>query len=373
MINADFQFYNIKQCGYYRRGENETPEFGDMLTTLLDLKAWVESGREFGDTATYTISDDKEPQHTSLRESYCFDLEYSKESNQFLLVLWIGVNTGFSQLQSAKRAGKVGKVVVKDVQGLSEEDIPGFPVYFWILPKENIFASIRINKSPFTGQREMAEYFRGFLNQYGRYVHKERTESPEFDRAFNLNYKNLRNDSKVDAIDDQEKNNKIDTVRIIPKYKTELRLKPSERNWLVSNHHRIEKIIRKTTLDMGLDVNLNLFKRFVSSKMSAYPKDLVDTRFETDVKVHLLKTDVETIIDEFHEEASTPWDNLAFKLSGAKELYHLKDSRVKTLVNLELTPKKNKAFSASELLSEIVKENNYLVKAFSIKSEDGGD
>lgn len=220
---ANLNFYEIINCGYYERG-SELFRYGDIQTLLANLNNWVEN-RSFDLTKTYDSDD-----YRNTMPTYCFDLIKNNNGN-YLLTTWNETPTDQGNVASVNRNSNVGEYDV-DITEVDEDYVIGYPTYFWILPEQEIFATIRFN-NPLNGHPNLKKFFTNFLSKYSRFV--VINEDSDEDTHEILGYRN--NNENAPSIE-----------HLVPKFHSIPMRESGSLKFLLNNSQRIYKVLRKNKL-----------------------------------------------------------------------------------------------------------------------------
>jgi hypothetical protein len=332
--NSRITFYNIDQCGYYKRRCND-PEFGDLSEILNDLWKWVNSnGMKLGQTCTYEIGD-----YSPGYRTFCFDLVKDKATNTYLLTTWNEVPSSANKVASAKSLDPVGQAGI-NLTELPDDAIPGYGTYFWFLPEKKLLTTIQFQHN-FNGRDNLEVYLQGFLAKFSSYVVMEQSNNGESNI---LGYR--KNCSR-------EPNNSLS-----PKFKSRLYKKAGQIDFIKNNYIRIRKIIRKETINFSVERELALWQTLLKGIGISNPtsSDTESERFKFELNHTPSENELEDIIDswESNERSLTKWNDLGFKLEGETKPRWLSHSLARSEFPLAIERENDEIVNAPALLQQLI-------------------
>jgi len=146
----NLRFYDVASCGYYERGA-DLPIFGEFGESVDEVLKWVNSRNSLADTLTEQEG-----------RTYCYScVEGAKDTT--LLVIWNGIGEADGSVLTVDPASKPGEAAVGKMKP-KDGGIPGFPTYFWLLPKRNVVATLQFDNR--NGSPAMQAWFKSFLQLY---------------------------------------------------------------------------------------------------------------------------------------------------------------------------------------------------------------
>lgn len=144
-IKAVISLVSIEACGLYSsNGRNF--KYGDINSVLVNLSQWADK-KPLGLTKTFEGDDKHNP-------CYLYDIYTDQED--WLIAMWNETESNDGTVASVDSQAIVGKASISSTN-LPKNNIPGFPTYFWVLPKEKLVASIKFEYRK-TGVQELALY-----------------------------------------------------------------------------------------------------------------------------------------------------------------------------------------------------------------------
>lgn len=336
MTEFAITFYHLAKCGFYKRAE-ENPSFGTLQDVLAQLHDWVHgNGMTMGATSTYLASDSG---GDGLPATYCFDIQHHANGDS-LLTIWNASPVYEEQVAAAHEDGAVGDVQV-EYQDFPDGTIPGFASYFWFLPPENLYATIRPG-GMIAGRGAMEAYVRSFMARFSNFCVYDESDASHQEL---LGY----SDSSPD-----------DHEHHYVRFRGRRVRNRGELDLLLRNRSRIRKTIQKNTLRPHVTADASLLQRLLRGLAGGHhgdprgelPSDCVHVRYEVEYTptARELKEMFQYIADFDH----TKWDDIGFALEGEQDIHWLSHSYVKQEVELDLETGQDRVHDAEELLGKLV-------------------
>lgn len=157
---VQIKFYDV-ECGFFKHGEDD-PEFGALPETLNELHQWVD-GKALRDTQTSGDGDTGE-----MIPMYCFDMNRSTETGDYFLTMFLEVPSTEGNVASVDPNDTVGDATIT-ANEIRQGEIPGYPVYFWFLPDDDLLATVRVDTQSRNGRKQLNRYMLDFLKYFSRY------------------------------------------------------------------------------------------------------------------------------------------------------------------------------------------------------------
>ncbi|MCY1163613.1 hypothetical protein D9M71_22990 [compost metagenome] len=331
---AKITLYKVKECGLYERGNDEKAIFGNLEIFLDDLKEWVtQNGKELKETCTYAPFDDKE-----VKKTFCYDIK--KIKNDFLLVTWNESATTTNKVPSISGSSKVGEANI-NFNNISDDEIPGFPTYFYFMIKEGKVATISFDYTQ-NGRLNLEKYLKEFFSKLSSHVvsRLQRNTDDSFEHIItgwsddegNL-YKNLVGRLHLQLIRNK---GKID--------------------FLIKNHSQIRKIHQHnkiSTIDFLKISGWQSFTNRILRKKDQVNEKTIKFSLETDYQPSN-KEELVKILEEWEAQSSlnSKWDDLGFSLLGnSSKVYWLSKSIANDEFELDIERNENNIFDTDKLLN----------------------
>ncbi|WP_182283163.1 hypothetical protein [Comamonas testosteroni] len=336
MEEAKITFYKISSCGYYPYGKKRQAEFGTLEDTLRHISAWS-TGRSLAHTRTHGKTD-----ASVAYPAYFVDASPGK--NSWLLTLWNESANTDGKVVAIDGFAAVGAADVSETE-VEEGHIPGHATYFWLLPAENLMATIRF-QHPMAGVYEMGKFISGFLNSFGPHV-----VLGEPDEAGSI------------AVVGYRKSAADELGGFRPSFKTEIFKKPGPIDYVVAHAPEIRKIKKKASLQlkhrpkralwqkMLEDVNLTKYKT-VEQEVAIY--------YELEVS-GLDAGQVQEIVQQWSEDDDELSD-YGFVLRGDSKTHWLGRSYARDTLELDVVRNNIEIVKPESLLHELERYRGQLLK-----------
>lgn len=334
MLTAKLKFFHINRCGYYKHGSKK-PDLGNTTDTLLKLKGWASDGREFINTLTYQAEKEED-----IRNTYFCGLASDRQYGDHLLTLWAEVPNDSGVIYGMPPLAKPGKVDMLTTGFDVDKAIPGFPCYFWFIPDENAFASIKFEHS-LMGKGNLDNYLNGYLAN----------KSP---------YRVLDNDDKVIGFSADAKKNS-DSEKLNPKFYAVGMKYDEVQAELINNIHRITKILKREKITYLAPDDRKIIERVFSGLLKNTPANTQERTIFHEMEFKPTESQLKLIIKNYNELGnSSPIRNVGFKYSDGKSIW-LSGANVAFETELNVRRKDNHIIAPERLLSAIIKRRAELL------------
>jgi len=300
-LDVSYKAFDIRACGYFKKGNPNTAKFGSIKIILEDLEK-----RNKNLTIRNTITYEPNSERDEL-PVYCFDLRKIKDSKDYLLTLWNQTPTSNGKLATIKGDSKVGHADVSS-SSIEEGAIPGFQTFFWIKPEKNKIISLRFEN--IIGSDEMIKYIKGALHKYSRY------------RVTETN----RNTGEVDI-----KGYREFTEDEIQKLAPKISIKASRKKFKsedISKHYKnISKIVYKDCLSLQFEKEKK--KGFFPQIFRTNDLENANRNFTYQCDYSFSKEkEVKDMIDEWEVKDDEAWKDLGFYDKSTRSTYFLSSAFV---------------------------------------------
>jgi hypothetical protein len=341
---ATIQFYEVEECGYFKRGEDEA-DFGSLSDTLYQLEDWASQEElRLVDTQTYTPGDSG-----NLYPAYCFNIIHSQGRNDYLLTTWNRVPSTDEQIASARENSQVGEVDV-ELTDLPENSIPGYATYFWFIPEDDRFATIQFDR-PKNGHPQLKRYLTEFLAKFTSYVVEEETQGDELE------------------IEGYREHPEDEPEHYYPRFTSVPSRTEGQIDLIRERRPHIRKIIRKNRLgdDLVGDVPLTwkqtiLRELGLNDPANTEEDEGLKTKYEVSYEPN--EGELDDIIEnweENHDEGSR-WHDVGFRFKGqSSKTYWLSNSLIKQERDLDVDRINEEVVGANSLLQEILDQRQSLL------------
>jgi len=118
------EIHEITACGFYKRGDHQ-PLFGVISEWLTTFHGWIKNRPNVAATTTFSGEEST---------IYCADMFLHADG--FGIKLWHGTPATESGIAYISSGDRLGYTIAKE-RKIGKNSIPGWPSYFWIIPKEN--------------------------------------------------------------------------------------------------------------------------------------------------------------------------------------------------------------------------------------------
>lgn len=292
---AKITFYEVDQCGFFHRGEPGAA-FGNVQNMLCDLVEWSRD-KQLAATKVYEPADGSD-----LMPTYLMDI--TEGDGAWLVTIWNQTPATEGKVAAAVGTSNVGAATVL-MNDIPPGGIPGFATYFWFIPAQKVFASIRFQHLV-TGQKPMQQYMESFLESSSRHVvWTDPAEGVDIELA---GYREGPNAPVQD---------------LSPRFRTKLFRKSGLHAMLLNNAGRVRKVLRKTTLRLDRAEQLDQWQKVMAWTHIRAPQnrpDLVKLQYE--VAAQLTRDDIEAMIASWNAGHDREWDDYGFRLKGESSKVH---------------------------------------------------
>lgn len=342
-VNEDVKvsLYNITKCGYYPFGRSKRPPFFGIGDSLKGIYDWVhQDGMTLSQTQTFKVSDDSEDLLT-----LCYDIQ-KNNSDEYLLITWNAVPSTNNAIAAIRVTEPVGSASVITSQ-FGSDDIPGYATYFWFLPKENIFATIRFQHT-INGQNNMRKFILGYLQNFTKHVYRSTSENGNEKISYKLNDE--------------------DSVTARPVFNTSRMKLPGEIDEIRENIFRVNKIIQTTKLEPILKTADSNFYKWALKILGLATPDIQQQEVEikNEMKIRISEGEFDEIVKNWKEtNYSAGTFDVGFTYQGdAQNIHWLSNSLAKAQASLsfERQSGNNEIVDAKSLLSALTASKSLILK-----------
>ena len=332
---ATITLYEISKCGLYKYNDSSIPHLGNTEIFFEQLMKWAKNPkRNLIDTCTYEIDDDELGERT-----FCYEIIKSNNSNNFLVVTWNETTGLEGKLASINGNVPVGQAIVKTkTSGLDE--ILGYPSYFYVVPKENIIATVTFGTTK-NGRLNFKCLIKEFISKYTNFAHYEQ------------NIQTQKNDLK--GYRDKKISNS-NPLNLRAMFDFNIIRSTHQIDQLVANCDQIRQVVKHNKLSVADTVKLGW-----SSKLSIPIFDRQKPKLDGEVKFTFEypytpenKDELKNFIKDWERNfTGSMWDNVGFKLKGDQKTYWLNDMNARNKFDLSLSKNKQNIIEATSLLNEL--------------------
>ena len=335
MLEAKIKFFDIKKCGYYLRGR-DSAVVSDLDDTLQKLASWARDGREFVNTSTYQADPDNDLQNT-----YFCDWHKNELNGDSLLVLWNEVPNDNGVIYGMSPMEQPGSTAMLTTGFGNVPAIPGFPSYFWFVPEENVFASIKFGHS-IQGKSHLDSYLNGFLAN----------KSP---------YRVLDHDDKVIgySANGEPSTNSASTHS---KFYAIGRKQEELETELLTNIHKIRKIVKRESLEYTVEDDRRTLERVFSGLLGNTPTFIQPRSISHELQFEPSVQQLQQIINNYAQlNTASSIRNVGFVYNNGKRIM-LSGVSVAFTAELNARREDNQIITPQALLSAITAQRQDLLR-----------
>jgi hypothetical protein len=301
VITGHMNYFTVTKCGLYRQASSKVHGL-DLTDTFKAITGWVH-GKPLGDTLPWNAKS-----RTGKAKCYCKDIYTSESTGDILLVLWKSETSGNGSLLGAPEDAKTGEgsVVTQDGKYRGKKMIWGHPMYYWIVPSENLVVSIKFENSVCDSQLFQDWVTEAITN---RVDHKDKKKEHTTTGQTRLSF----SDGTVDGEN-----------RFRYMFDMSLKTEDTVNATMTALASNVTHIIKRETITLqSVDERakwVKLFDTFPHLKSAPNAK----TR-EIEIKAQARPTaaELKKIIEDYSRENRSPssWDNVGFVTSDKKTIW----------------------------------------------------
>lgn len=354
---ARISLYSITEQGLYKKAD-KSPIFGDLSIFLDDLIQWVSFGdKTLRETCTYASLKDEDIQKT-----FCYDIKKSEKTGNFLLITWNKLSDSKNSIPTISGSAKVGEASISN-NDFGKDAIPGFPTYFWIMPKEKKLATISFDYH-FNGRQDLHRYLKDFMGKWSKYVECSISEDDEDER----NIEFWRDPDQPE----------VKYNHLYPRFDSRLLKNPGKTEYLLKNFDKIRKVHQHnkiTIKDLMSLKSTKIFGGLFSIPVSTTNDTNIKFRFETEIQFNDQSALQKVITDwqEKNSESLTKWDDLGFSLQGdPQHILWLSSSYANDTFQCSIARDKDQIFKSTDLVQWLDSITNKIVNLDKTSSELNG-
>jgi len=334
---ADITFYNIEKCGYYKYGK-DSPEFGSVTDVFNELKGWAfADGMTLGETCTYEITESED-----ILRTFCFGIVKHAPTGDFLLTTWNETPSTEGNVASVEASKPVGQAEVSLTE-LPAGSIPGYATYFWVIPSHNVLATIRFQHR-LNGHKNLVKYMNEFVAKWTKYVVV--TDDPEVDHKI-IGY---------------SKGQGEEVQPLHPLFRSSLKKKPGQLDFLRAQRVNIRKVIRKNKLSHKVQVDIALWQSLLQKLgLHTVTDNSQDVKVKYEIPFSPSSEELEGMISGWDSNHNSKWDDVGFELTGQQEVYWLSHSISKESVELDVRRDNAEVVNGDSIVTSLVQLRSALL------------
>lgn len=335
MLEAKVKFFDIKKCGFYLRGSDQT-HFSNLNDILQKLSLWAGDGREFVNTTTYEADPDND-----LRNTYFCNWHLNQVNGDSILILWNEVPNDNGVIYGMNPMDMPGSTSMLTTGFGNTPAIPGFPSYFWFVPERNVFATLRFTHS-IQGKKNLDHYMNGYLANKSPYrvVNEAQVitgysatglHTPQSDRTTSKFYALGRKQEELEAE-------------------------------LLTNLNKIRKIIKKETLQYTVEDDRRTLERVFAGLLGNSPTFNHARTITHELQFEPSEQQLRQIISSYSEmNTSSNIRNVGFVYNDGRRIM-LNGASVSFSAQINATREENQILTPQSLLTAITSQRQDLLR-----------
>ena len=332
---AAITLYEISKCGLFKFNDSSSPVLGNTEVFLDQLLKWAKNPkRNLIDTCTYEIEDDELGERT-----FCYDIIKHPQTRNFLVVTWNETSSLEGKLASITGNVPVGQAKIK-TKGKGKDEIIGYPSYFYIMPAENILATVTFGKTS-NGARNLKCYFKEFISKYTTYACYEKNTDTQTNELKGYKENKRSTDQPIN-------------LRAI--FNFNIVRSSHQIDKLIANFKKINSVVKHNKLSVTETLKLGW-----PSNLSASIFDKQKPKVDGNVKITFeypytpaSAKELKNIIDDWEANyTGSMWDNIGFKLKGDSNTIWLNEMNARNKFDLYLDRDKQNVIDPVALFSEL--------------------
>tara|TARA_R100000322_G_scaffold161001_1_gene122796 strand:- start:3174 stop:4223 length:1050 start_codon:yes stop_codon:yes gene_type:complete len=341
-------FHDIEECGIYKRGEDEKVASG-VEELLNDAWDWtLNDNKPLSETCPYEI-----PKSGNYLRTFMIGLE-SSGSTSFLVSTWNETPTQDGAVASLDGSSPADGVELKLTE-MAPNAIPGYPTYFWFLPSLGVYATIQIDHG-LNGNAGLNAFFKAAVKQCVKQVRWEKLDDGSLHIA---GY----------AIDSDEAQKGF-----VGRFKSSLRRRPAQLDYLRENTHRIRKLHRKHQLSYEIPDDRGLFEKLMTNLGRGEPPAFEGKKkivFELETQVS--KTEFDLLTRNFEQDTDAAFEDVGFTLKGESSPRWLSHSLARDSFEIEVSTDGGQLIDGTELLDRLEGRKAEILALLGGTNEAGND
>lgn len=324
-ILASYAFYRIDECGFYKfRKKNKV--LSDVQITCTELSAWLGKAKNIYETVTFEPAEDSDEYSI-----YCYDYCMKKS---LVITTWNATPAVDGKISAIDGSAKPGAADVR-ATNFPEGYIPGHPTYFWIIPEDNIFLTIRFGVSN-NGKANFCKYLQSFLANCSRY----RYEIAQNDGKSRVKYGKSLQEAQV----------------LRPAFTAKRLHLPGKIELIKGLRTSIYKVIQKARISPLVKDEDRTLWQAVLHKVGVASASVIDKNeidFSAEYTYSPTKEELDQIIKNWEENSTPRFDDVGFKASHLKDVLWLSGFFATGEISLDLDVNAQQVVEAESLLDNL--------------------
>lgn len=337
MEEAKVTFYKIEKCGLYEYGADD-PKLGGVSDFLNQLKAWVKKNdKPLDETCTYAIEESEDVDRT-----FCYDLVANGVTGDFLLTTWNETPSYQGKVAAVKAKSKVGSAKVEFTK-LPKDSIPGYATYFWFIPSENVFATIRFQHR-LNGKKNLDKYFKEFISKFSDYVVLADDGEADF---------NVAGYSEKDG---------GDPLNLHSQFKASIVRKPGQIDYILEQKNQIRKITRHNRLSPKIAECQEFWQKALLNLGLKKQRNLnSEVNFSYEFSFTPSEPELKEMIAEWEKSHDSKWDDIGFTLKGEQVPRWLSNSLARDQFKLDVNRIDEEIVDAKSILEQLTEKRDLIL------------
>lgn len=224
-VDITLKLYQIHRCGFYPRSKDVPPETG-VARFFQEVNAW----RRLQGGTTHTCPF---PTNASDHPIFCAYMTNADADGSFVLTLWNTLPKNSKNIVAALSPKSKADSPKFKTKKFPLDTFPGYPTYYWIVPKHGFLYTIKIGDS-LCKVKPLEKYMNEFLGRQSSFCEKSHGKDGDV-----IIYRYTKPDGGEE------------TVRYLPHFTTKSWINRAAINDIARNRINTTKIIRKEDVVSG--------------------------------------------------------------------------------------------------------------------------
>lgn len=354
MEHGLISFFELEHCGFFcKNGSEYVHEEGTVEEMATSFCGWVKD-RDFNQTIPWDVD-----HHPRRQQIYCKSVSQDPNTGDTLLVLWKRYGDDSGKVSGISPDAKVGKDIgdsIKiDPKVKGQSAILGQPMYYWIVPKLNILATINFSHSC-AATKEVCDYLKRCIDYRVDHPRKNIIER----EGVNPN----TGEPIISKFISYSTEDKKRTMHF--KFSASMKELDSSKANAARLASRISHIVVRDTISTTKASEKDPIFR-LWAKMQK--KEKFSKQLEIVEEVALTQNELFEII-ELHKAEYNPankWNNIGFKEAGSESIKWFDKYVSREHLRMPSLAIDQNYYSASTVLDRILKERDVLLSQFLLK------
>lgn len=340
METIDLKIYQILRCGYYSR-KQDVVALDDQSDLFTNLKTWI-SGQNIVNNCTYSGSD-----ASGSDKTLCVSIIKDRDTKDQVITLWSGIDAGDKNTVGAISSRANPENIDVEERRFSEDSVPGYPIYFYVIPEYKLLTPIKINGSK-NGIVGFNKYMNGFLQRYSKFVNYETDETGD------------RKITHFGKIDSEERG-------YFPMFKYRNWQRADIGDFLREKRDRIKRVIKK---DITMRSRHGGILKKLFGFQSATDERIAGVRFKYELDITPSAEELESYIDECDQDQEGDLD-YGFKIGS--DVHWIGHSIQKHTFSADIRRRGGVIYSGASLLEVMKGFRSRIIDNLSAEEEEEDD